>query len=217
MPRNNDAEKHAMGPLAEIRSFDFDVSAESTQEGKRTLRGRAIVYGVRTNLGPFDEIIEPGALAGTDLRDVRLLVNHNTNMIPLARSRNNNKNSSMQLSPVPEGLDIRADLDTANNLDARSLSSAVDRGDISGMSFRMGSVKDRWEGLGGSHPTRHILSIGRILEVSVATFPAYAQTAIESRDIPGALESAQEVLERAKAAYRARERQKQKIRIMMEV
>ena len=81
----NDHER--MNPsMPEIRAFDFDVKAEGPTEGKRTLYGRAIVYGVRTNIGPFDEIIEPEALTNADLRDVRFLVNHNTNMIPLARS-----------------------------------------------------------------------------------------------------------------------------------
>ena len=80
----------------EIRSFDFEVRAEETEERGHIIEGRAIVYGQRTNLGWYDEIIEDGALDNTDLRDVRLLVNHNTDMIPLARSRNNNANSTMQ-------------------------------------------------------------------------------------------------------------------------
>ena len=120
----------------EIRSFDFEVRAEETEERGHIIEGRAIVYGQRTNLGWYDEIIENGALDNTDLRDVRLLVNHNTDMIPLARSRNNNANSTMQLVVVPgEGLDIRANLDIENNADAKALYSATARGDLSGMSF----------------------------------------------------------------------------------
>ena len=203
--------------MPEIRAFDFDVKAEGPTEGKRTLYGRAIVYGVRTNIGPFDEIIEPEALTNADLRDVRFLVNHNTIMIPLARSRNNNQNSTMQLSPVKEGVDIRVDLDTANNAESRALSSAVDRGDITGMSFMMVGVRSDWENLQSEHPTRHIIGIDRVLEVSACTFPAYAQTSLESRGIPGALESAQEALDSARAEFRAIERKKQRIKIMMEM
>ena len=80
----------------EIRSFDFEIRAEVNEDRGHEIEGRAIVYGQRTNLGWYDEIIADGALKDTDLRDVRLLVNHNTNMIPLARSRNNNANSTMQ-------------------------------------------------------------------------------------------------------------------------
>ena len=119
----------------EIRSFSFEVRAEENEEHGHFLTGRPIVYNSRTNLGWYDEIIESGALDETDLKDVRFLVNHNTDMIPLARSRNNNENSTMQMSVDADGMSIRVDLDTENNADARSLYSAVSRGDISGMSF----------------------------------------------------------------------------------
>ena len=120
----------------EIRAFNFEVRAENNEEHGHHLTGQPIVYGERTDLGWYDEIIDDGALSETDLRDVRFLVNHNTDMIPLARSRNNNTNSTMQMEIVPgSGMSIRVDLDTENNADAKSLYSAVERGDITGMSF----------------------------------------------------------------------------------
>ena len=85
------------------------------------------MYNCRTNIGPFDEIIESGALAFTDLTDVRFLVNHDISKIPLARSRRNNGNSTMQLTVDNDGMGIRVLLDTENNADARSLYSAVQR------------------------------------------------------------------------------------------
>ena len=204
----------------ECRAFSFDVAAEEV-EGKRRLTGRPIVFNSLTNIGPFDEIIEPGALDNTDLRDVRFLVNHNTSMIPLARSRNNNENSTMQLMPDADGMNIRVDIDIENNMDSRALSSAVDRGDITGMSFMMSGIIDRWEDPRSEHPKRHILSIGRVLEVSACTFPAYADTSIEARDNSDALDSALESLESAKAAEemeeRSRAEKKRKIMLMMEV
>lgn len=90
----------------ERREFLFDVSAGESERG-HIITGRPIVYGQRTNIGLFDEIIEPGALDKTDLRDVRFLVNHNLSMIPLARSRRNNGNSTMLLSPDTEGMAIQ--------------------------------------------------------------------------------------------------------------
>ena len=78
-----------------------------------------IVYDSKTDLGYFAEVIERGSLDKTDLKDVRFLVNHDTNKIPLARSRNNNKNSTMRLKPTDKGLEIEADLDVENNADAR--------------------------------------------------------------------------------------------------
>ena len=202
----------------EIRAFDFEVRAEQNEEYGHYLTGTPIVYGERTDLGWYDEIIEDGALTDTDLRDVRFLVNHNTDMIPLARSRNNNANSTMQLSVVPgKGMDIRVDLDTENNAEAKSLYSAVERGDISGMSFMFSVDKDSWDELDTEHPTRKIQSFSKVFEVSAVTFPAYEATSIQARGLSDALESAKESLESAKAARREVERRKQKIRILSEV
>ena len=82
----------------EIRAFNFEVRAEENEEHGHFLTGRPIVYDERTDLGWYDEIIATGALDNADLKDVRFLINHNTDMIPLARSRNNNENSTMQMS-----------------------------------------------------------------------------------------------------------------------
>ena len=201
----------------EIRSFDFDVRAEQNEQHGHFLSGRPIVFGQRTNLGWYDEIVEQGALDNTDLKDVRFLVNHNTDMIPLARSRNNNANSTMQMSVDAEGMAIRVDLDTENNADAKSLYSAVGRGDITGMSFMFTVDKDSWDDIDTEHPTRHVRSFRRVLEVSACTFPAYEQTSIQTRGISDALDSARKSLESAKAEKREIERKKQRIRILTEV
>lgn len=192
--------------MLEKRSFEFEVRAVETETGEKIITGKPIVYNSRTNLGDFDEIIEAGALDATDLTDVRFLVNHNTDMIPLARSRRNNGNSTMKLSIDEGGLNIDfIKLDTENNSDARSLYSAVSRGDITGMSF-MFFVDDNgqmWENMNTDHPTRHIFNILRVLEVSAVTFPAYEATEIYARSSAAALESAKIVLENARANYRA--------------
>ena len=201
----------------EIRTFNFEVLADQNEQHGRFLTGRPIVFNQRTDLGWYDEIIEAGALDTTDLKDVRMLVNHNTDMIPLARSRNNNENSTMQLIPDEDGMKIRADLDTENNADARSLYSAVGRGDISGMSFMFTVDKDSWDDIDSDHPTRHIRSISRILEVSAVTFPAYSQTSIQTRGLADALDSAKASLESERARRAEIEKRKQKIRILTEV
>ena len=205
-------------PQKEIRAFNFEVRAEENEEHGHFLSGQPIVYNERTDLGWYDEIIEDGALTDTDLRDVRFLVNHNTDMIPLARSRNNNANSTMQLEVVPgAGLSIRVNLDTENNADAKSLYSAVERGDITGMSFMFTVDKDSWEDIDTEHPTRRVNSISRVFEVSAVTFPAYEATSITARGLSEALESAKTSLESAKAERRAVEVRKQKIKLLTEV
>ena len=183
----------------EIRAFNFEVRAEQDEQHGTILTGRPIVYGQRTDLGWYDEIIEPDALATTDLKDVRFLVNHNTNMIPLARSRNNNENSTMKMTVDQEGMLIRADLDVENNADAKMLYSAVSRGDITGMSFMFTVDKDSWDDANTEHPTRHVRSIDRVLEVSAVTFPAYSATSIQARGLSDALDGAKESLDGVRA------------------
>lgn len=203
--------------MKEIRSFEFEVRAEQNEKGS-VITGQPIVYDERTNLDWYDEIIDDGALAETDLRDVRFLVNHNTDMIPLARSRNNNANSTMQMEVIEgKGMAIRVNLDTENNADARSLYSAVERGDISGMSFMFVVDKDSWDDVDTDHPTRHIRSISKVFEVSAVTFPAYEATSIQARGLSEALESAKTSLESVRAEQRKREEQKRRLKILLEV
>lgn len=180
----------------EKRSYSFEVRATDSDQGS-IIDGRPIVYNSRTDLGYFDEVIDSGALNGADLTDVRFLVNHNTNMIPLARSRRNNGNSTMQLKTDELGMSIEVKIDTENNGDARALRSAIERGDISGMSFMFSIDDEEWENLESDHPTRHIRKIGSVVEVSAVTFPAYQSTEISARS-KEALDNARSALEKAR-------------------
>lgn len=180
----------------ESRSYSFEVRAEESESG-HIIVGRPIVYESKTDLGWFDEIIERGALDGADLTDVRFLVNHDISKIPLARSRKNTANSTMQLTVDYEGMSIRVNLDIENNADARSLYSAVQRGDITGMSFMFGISEEDWENLESDHPTRRIKAISTVVEVSAVTFPAYDDTEINARD-KSALDNARSAVDTAR-------------------
>lgn len=182
----------------EKRSYQFDVRAEKRADGVNTIAGRPIVYSSPTDIGGwFREIIEPGALDGADLKDVPLLVNHNDRMIPVARSRRNNANSTMRLIVTDRGLDMEADLDTERNDTARALYSAIERADITGMSFMFRIKDEKWEDLDTDYPTRHILKFEAIGEVSAVTHPAYEATAIYARS-KEALDNARSALESAR-------------------
>lgn len=202
----------------EIRAFLFDIKAEENDEHGHFLAGQPIVYNSKTDMGWYSEIIEAGALDNTDLKDIPLLVNHDDNMIPVARSRNNNENSTMQFVVTDSGMEIRADLDTENNMDSRALYSAAKRKDISGMSFAFTVDEDRWEDVDTDHPTRHILSIKKIFEVSAVTFPAYEATSLEARSaneldsLKAALESVRAEKRKADAAIK-----RKKIKLLLEV
>ena len=179
-----------------FRDFVCEVRAANDEERGNYITGQPIVFGDMYDVGGmFGETIDEGALENTNLKDVRFLVNHNFSMIPLARSRNNNANSTMQLEKVQGGLNIRANLDTENNATAKELYSAVSRGDISGMSFAFLVDGETWENLDSDYPIRHITSISSVFEVSAVTAPAYEATSIEARSDVEALENAKTLLE----------------------
>jgi HK97 family phage prohead protease len=181
------------------RNYDFQIRAEKDEKRGNIIIGRPIVYGSKTDIGGmFEEVIEKGALKKTNLEDVRFLVNHDQSKIPLARSRRNSKNSTMQLSVDDEGMEIKVELDVENNTEARNLYSAIERGDITGMSFMFGINDEKWEGLDTDYPTRHILSISTVVEVSAVTFPAYEATSISARD-KSAVETARLAVETARS------------------
>lgn len=184
------------------RSYNFEVRAEEI-DGEKVITGRPIVYESETDLGWFNEIIARGALDGADLTDVRFLVNHDTKMIPLARSRRNNGNSTMKMTVDYEGLNLDfVKLDTENNSTSRALYSAVERGDISGMSFMFSIDDEEWRDLDSDKPTRIIRKISTVVEVSAVTFPAYESTEIYARD-KEALDSARSALDNARQSQAA--------------
>lgn len=179
------------------RSYNAEFRTEENQGN--VIIGRPIVYDKATNLGYFEEVIERGALDETDLKDVLFFVNHDINKIPLARSRNNNKNSTMQLKVDNEGLEIKAILDVENNSDAKNLYSAISRGDITGMSFMFNVEEEEWKNLDSDLPLRIIKKISIVREVSAVCFPAYEATSINARD-KVALDNAKMTLESVRAS-----------------
>lgn len=179
-------------------------SADFKAEGKN-ISGLAAVYNSRTNIyNMFYEVIERGAFDAADLTDVLFFINHDTQKIPLARSRRNNGNSTMSLAIDDRGLNMDADVDIDNNVEARALHSAISRGDMTGMSFMFTVKEDEWENLDSEMPTRHIKKIARVREVSAVNWPAYDSTEINARDArsldsdKNALESARAALDRVK-------------------
>ena len=183
----------------EIRKLRFEVRAEENLVNhKASLVGLPIVYGQVIQYGWRREVIDPGAVdEHTDLTDVPFLIGHNTGMVPLARSRNNNENSTMQLKRVENGLEIRVDLDIENNQDAKTLYSAVKRGDITGMSFMFTVDKSMWEDEDSDNPIRRIMHIDKVFEVSAVAFPAYDETKLQAAGKDPTLESDEDPLESA--------------------
>lgn len=182
------------------RNFSLmDMRALEDEEKGTYIEGHPAIYDQRTNIGGwFYEVIERGAFDGCDFDDVLFSVNHDLRKIPLARSRRNNGNSTMQLQTNDKGLYIRANLDVEENNEAKSLYSAVKREDIDGMSFIFFVEEEKWEELDTDMPTRRIQKVKRVIEVSAVNFPAYQGTDINARD-QSVLDNAAVALENARS------------------
>ena len=181
----------------------FRAAGADEENTGHIVEGLAAVYDQETRIndffGEFIEVIRAGAFDETDFDDVRLLVNHDFNGIALARSRRNNKSdkpNTMQLFVDENGVNIKADLDTENNEQARALYSAISRGDMDGMSFcfYVSEENQRWSKKDGVD-YREILKVDKVIEVSAVNFPAYGGTNIDSRS----LDSDRRALENARA------------------
>lgn len=196
---------------------NFRAAGKDEESAGHLVEGLAAVYDQETMIrdcwGEFTEVIRAGAFDETDFSDVRLLVNHDFNGIALARSRRNNKSdkpNTMQLWVDENGVNIKADLDTENNEQARALYSAISRGDMDGMSFcfYVSRENEKWN---EDLTRREILKVDKVIEVSAVNFPAYEGTNIDSRSLDSdrrALENARTRLEsrkeKAKPDYRAK-------------
>lgn len=195
------------------RTYNLEIRADDTERG--IITGVPIVFERETILrdwaGEFKEIIDRNALNKTDLKDVRLFINHDTNKITLARSKNGK--GTMQLSVEDDGLHIQAELDIENNAEAKSLYSAIKRGDMDGMSFMFRVDGEEWSDMDKDVPTRRITSISIVHEVSVVNFPAYQQTSVNARS---SKESETSVLEEARKRYSEETEQKKQKELELE-
>lgn len=120
----------------------------------------------------FVEVLHPGAFSKSlsESPDIVLHYQHDERTLPLGRTTA----GTLRLTEADGG--VRSQADLPDNEWGRPVRDAVKRGDIGGISYRMGAVIDRWanEKLGDySGPVRHIHEVRLRREISLVTFPAY--------------------------------------------
>ena len=176
--KNKRKSKNELVTRQYVASFRVDDDSNGS-----IIEGVPIVFNQDTKIqdwaGEYIERIDSHALDNADLKDVRLFINHDTDRIALARTKNGK--GTMSISIESDGLHMKASLDTENNQEARSLYSAIQRGDMDGMSFMFRIKSQEWLDLDKEIPTRIIKEISIVHEVSVVNFPAYPQTSINAR------------------------------------
>lgn len=162
--------------MKELRISEIRANEPAGSDGL-ILEGMPIVYDQPTTIndpaGKYIEIIRSGALDQADLSDARLLYNHDLNKVPLARTP-----KTMQFLKDPAGLKMVANL--PDTTEAKSVHTAVMRGDLSGMSFAF-KVPPGGDSYDAATNTRTINKIEKVYEISVVPFPAYPQTSVEAR------------------------------------
>jgi len=163
--------------MKEIRLAEIRAAQPAGDSKALILQGVAIVYDTPTTIndpaGQYIEVIERGALDNADLSDVRLMLNHDVNRVPLARTP-----KTMQLELTPAGLQFRATLPDTES--AKEVYTAVQRGDLSNMSFAF-KVPTGGDSYDPATNTRTIHRIEKVMECSVVNFPAYPTTSVEAR------------------------------------
>lgn len=136
-------ERQAM--RAEFRVTEIRASAGATDGGLVDVTGVASVYGYQYDVyggpgsGGWVEQVARGAFDQTlaENPDVVFLVNHDG--LPLART----KSGTLALAAGDTGLEVRSQLDPRNT-DAANLLNALERGDITEMSFAFRVTQQQW-------------------------------------------------------------------------
>ena len=151
----------------------LDNNQEATD--KKIISGYFIVFDTETELYPgVREEVSPDALVGVDLSDVKALIDHDTAKV-LGRTKAN----TLSLSVDSKGLYGEIIVNESDQ-EAMNLYSRVQRGDVDQCSFGFEILNE--EMIQNSDGTvKFIIKSINLYEVSVVTFPAYQETAVEAR------------------------------------
>jgi HK97 family phage prohead protease len=140
----------------------------------------------------FAEVIAPGAFRNANADDIRVLLNHDPNLI-LGRTAA----GTAKVEERPDGLYYEWQND-ANISYARDLAISIERGDItqSSFAFTIKSYEDKYTKMedGREKVLRTILEMEKIYDVSPVTYPANQKTTVSARNFEEAFKRAQEEL-----------------------
>jgi HK97 family phage prohead protease len=156
----------------EKRDFAQDLRVEQAEDFAPVIRGYPILFNsMSQDLGGFVEIIRPQAMERTLTEgvDLRALVNHDTSLV-LGRL------SAKTLRVTSDVTGLRMAVYPPNTSYGRDIVESMRRGDVTGGSFafRIMPGGEKWN-FEATPPVREIMDM-RVSEVSIVTFPAYAET-----------------------------------------
>lgn len=167
-------ERKTMIRNAERITMEAEIRAVGTVDENFKIAGYAATFNQEATGLNFREVIAPGAFSRSLSTDnpVFLLVNHDTDQLPLASTQS----GTLRLSEDQHGLKMEADLDMKNPR-AAELASAIERGDVNKMSFAFSVGPD---GQTKENGLRTLTDLD-LYEVSAVTWPAYNSTSLGAR------------------------------------
>ncbi len=163
----------------ERRNYTTELRVENSEN--RQVVGYASVFkdaegnsALSENLGGFREKIDPNAFNDVLKDDVRALFNHDPNYI-IGRSTS----GTLSLSVDERGLKYSVNIPETTYGD--DLMVSLKRGDITQNSFGFIVEDDSWDEDEDGNTIRTINKVGRLLDVSMVTYPAYPDAEIGKR------------------------------------
>lgn len=176
--------------IRQVRSIASEFNTREDGEQLR-IEGYFAVFNSNYQITEdMSESVAPGAFSETLGDDVRALIDHET-MYVLGR----NQAGTLELREDSHGL-WGSILINPNDQDAMNLYSRVQRGDVNQCSFGFDILDEETEFRGEN--VHWTIKKVKLYEVSVCTFPAYAETSVSARR-----NQFQEIKKREMDAWRA--------------
>lgn len=189
----------------EKRSWHINLEVRA-KDDKPTIGGYAAVFNSRSaDLGGFYEVVAPGAFARSIAQnDVRALWDHDPKYV-LGRT------AAGTLALNEDDAGLRVEVEPPETAWARDLMASMRRGDVNQMSFGFYVREEEWGKTEDGAPLRTLKDVD-LFDVSVVTYPAYAETTAEARSKAQALAQAggDDIDEAKQARTRARRAARQR-------
>lgn len=160
----------------QIRSLPSELTTRAEPETEeKIIEGYFAVFNSETELWPgaYEEI-DPAAFNDSISNDVRALINHDTNLV-LGRT----KSGTLQLRVDNRGLWGSIKVNEEDS-DAVNLYSRLKRGDVDQCSFGF-NIQEEETDFREDGTIKWRLKKIDLHEISVVTFPAYADTSVQAR------------------------------------
>lgn len=165
----------------EERFFDADFELRSEESGQNRVRGYALKFNVVYDMGWYTESVDRSALSKADMSDIRILLNHDANII---LGRTSAKTAEVGIDDVGMWYEV----DLPNSPNGENARVAIERRDITqsswGFQFRTDStgrrIGDKWEMRNGREH-RTITDVSVVFDASPVTYPANPDTSVAKK------------------------------------